>query len=407
MERYIEQIYLSESQDSKHSNHRGGLEDQLLAQQAVDAESEFGGLRSISASGSANANRFRAKGGVWRLQCFRTRGETSPSVRGGEHDDAMGGSMALRLFFLQKPTYLSSSASIPTTMVPENRKQFEALSDQRLVDQAPDDLQEVYFRIMAAASRKEKLGPVIKSSRGKNFGAAVAKLRRRLDFSSKEALTSNESELTPRTQSGNLIAENIPDVNAKDEDDHVALFIAHRVGSTHWYFTGIPDVYRYYGLYAVRKYVEPFANGIVIFAFYLRNLSSDAIGNHNQQHGDVSEMFQSPISSKTQSRLPLSVRLEHLVRDASLHFVLPRTSLTPLFTNGTLSAQEAAYVSTVSRDFTVLLVSLNYWLLQAYAAWKFAYHFMERGSAEYAMLSDALKDKPEAIQQLVRSLIYF
>ncbi len=39
--------------------------------------------------------------------------------------------------------------------------------------------------------------------------------------------------------------------------------------STHSYFTGLSDVYRYYDLFAVEKYVEPFANGVVVYAFHL------------------------------------------------------------------------------------------------------------------------------------------
>ena len=41
------------------------------------------------------------------------------------------------------------------------------------------------------------------------------------------------------------------------------------VRSTHSYFTGISDVYRYYDLYAVEKFVEPFSNGVVVFGFQL------------------------------------------------------------------------------------------------------------------------------------------
>ncbi len=47
------------------------------------------------------------------------------------------------------------------------------------------------------------------------------------------------------------------------------LLVGYRTGSTHSYFTGISDVYRYYNLYAVEKFAEPFSNGVVIFGFHL------------------------------------------------------------------------------------------------------------------------------------------
>ena len=40
--------------------------------------------------------------------------------------------------------------------------------------------------------------------------------------------------------------------------------------STHSYFTGISDVYRFHSLYAVEKVVEPFSNGVVVFGFQLK-----------------------------------------------------------------------------------------------------------------------------------------
>ena len=41
------------------------------------------------------------------------------------------------------------------------------------------------------------------------------------------------------------------------------VMVAHRVGTTHSYFTGIPDVYRSHGMYATHKFVEPFSNNVV------------------------------------------------------------------------------------------------------------------------------------------------
>lgn len=112
------------------------------------------------------------------------------------------------------------------------------------------------------------------------------------------------------------------------------LLVGFKAGSTHSYFTGISDVYRYYDLFAIEKYVEPFANGVVVYAFHL-----GCIGDRGRAAGIIPD----------------------LVRDCSLNYVLPRTSLTPMLIRGLLSVHHVAY---------------------AYAVWKFAFHFLSRDSAE-------------------------
>lgn len=96
---------------------------------------------------------------------------------------------------------------------------------------------------------------------------------------------------------------------------------------------------RFYGLYSTRKYVEQFSNGIVICAFYLRCLKDAAAAGAAGAAGDIRH------------------RIARVVSDASLHFVLPQTSLTPLLRQGRLSSRQVCY---------------------AYAAWKFAFHFLNR-----------------------------
>lgn len=123
--------------------------------------------------------------------------------------------------------------------------------------------------------------------------------------------------------------------------DNVLLLVGFKAGSTHSYFTGISDVYRHYDLFAIEKYVEPFSNGIVVYAFQL---------------GGVGDR-------KVETVMPA------LMRDCSLHYVLPRTSLTPLLTRGLLSVHHVAY---------------------AYAAWKFAFHFLSRDSAELQHITSEL-----------------
>lgn len=77
-----------------------------------------------------------------------------------------------------------------------------------------------------------------------------------------------------------------------------------------------------------------------------------------------------------------------LIRDCSLHYVLPRTSLTPLLTRGVLSVHHVAY---------------------AYAVWKFAFHFLSRGTAELASITSELAStgKSGAGIQSIVSLLCF
>ncbi|TDH66376.1 hypothetical protein CCR75_005514 [Bremia lactucae] len=133
--------------------------------------------------------------------------------------------------------------------------------------------------------------------------------------------------------------------------------IAHRSGATHSYFSSIADVYRQHGLFSQRKYAEFFANGIVIYCFYLQMLETPRLGNGSFED-----------------------RLVAVVNDASMHFTLPRTSLTPMLTDGLLTPQQIAY---------------------AYAAWKFSFHFMHRLPESFAIVSQSLRDKdPHAFARL-------
>jgi glutamate dehydrogenase len=100
--------------------------------------------------------------------------------------------------------------------------------------------------------------------------------------------------------------------------------------------------------------VEPFSNNMVIFAFLIRTLS--------RVHGKQGELPR--VTSD------MSSRLAHIAEDASLHFILPRHSLTPLLRNNVLSAQQLAY---------------------AYCAWKFTFHFLNRGQQEQTMLASLLQ----------------
>ncbi|EFA75301.1 NAD+ dependent glutamate dehydrogenase [Heterostelium album PN500] len=122
------------------------------------------------------------------------------------------------------------------------------------------------------------------------------------------------------------------------------LVIAYRRGSTHSYWSAISELYHYHRMYATHKYVEQFSNGIVIYSIYIRPL---------------------------QPEVDINSHISKIAEQASLVYVLPRTSLTPLFLSHQLSFPEVTY---------------------AYVGWKFAYQFLNRYATEYSALSAAIGD---------------
>ncbi|MBK04146.1 MAG: hypothetical protein CL920_34170 [Deltaproteobacteria bacterium] len=134
----------------------------------------------------------------------------------------------------------------------------------------------------------------------------------------------------------------IIEISDKPETNEKRVTIAHHRGSTHSYFSAVSDVLNSYNIQSNRKYVEQFANNVVVYSIYFTNgPSEEAINN--------------------------------LREDISLVYVLPRTSVTPLFREGKLSAQEAVY---------------------AYAGWKFAHQFLTRYNQEYIALARKFRDDP-------------
>ncbi|MBN1351600.1 NAD-glutamate dehydrogenase [candidate division KSB1 bacterium] len=125
--------------------------------------------------------------------------------------------------------------------------------------------------------------------------------------------------------------------------DEIRIMISIPQKGSFRFFSGISDVINYYGLVTKHKYVEPFANGRIIYSFYL-----DA--------------------EKTRPHL------DNLITDISLIYVRPENELSPLFRNGSLSAHELFY---------------------AMAAWKFTHQFLTGFSYEYQVLAEQLKDQPE------------
>ncbi|EGD82878.1 NAD+ dependent glutamate dehydrogenase [Salpingoeca rosetta] len=151
-----------------------------------------------------------------------------------------------------------------------------------------------------------------------------------------------------------------------EDEGHKAtlLLVSHFIGDTHSFFVGMPAVYRHYYMFAHTKYVEMFSNGIIVFAFYLNPLS----------------VIRQPDGSTVEPSSKLVSRMAHMEQDASLHFVLPKHSFTPLLTSGKLSVQETTY---------------------AYCAAKFAFHFLNRGERDHREVALALQSS-EALAALSR-----
>jgi hypothetical protein len=150
-------------------------------------------------------------------------------------------------------------------------------------------------------------------------------------------------------------------------------------------------VYRFYDLYAVVKTAEPFANDVVVFGFHLgcvagwlalararvgmSPLSLPALPPAQGKRAHLPPPPLSPLpppflnSALSSSTVPRATAISNLVRDCSMHYVLPKTSLTPLLSQGLLSVMQVAY---------------------AYAAWKFAFHFAHRHTAGIRSIQTAL-----------------
>lgn len=387
----------------------------------------------------------------WRLQCYRSRGV----LEDGSH---------LRLYFLQHPVW---PALAPGESLDPAETRLEKLGDTTFLARVEGPLRDAYQAVVKEAS--SGMHPSIH-------------LHPYSDVSQGE----DSDVLSMGGQQG---------PGAQVAVEGLLLMVGHKLGSTHSFFSGLPDIYRWHGMYAVAKFVEVFRNGVVVFTFRLRSLQaqgglgailaaapslplsgggstpqfaamlkkqasvrigsgttvsegttsstsggpdmsspprlgaamspgtgggtdgaawtpiSPALGPTwgSAHHPQISSL--PPLSEGTPSKAspaqgagagagappdapaqpePEYVRIlrerrlvklketsmgseerqKELARDVGLQYVLPRTSLSPLLTQGLLSAQETSY---------------------AYSAWKFAYHFLSRSSAEFSELAGLVK----------------
>ncbi|RQM27954.1 hypothetical protein B5M09_000870 [Aphanomyces astaci] len=201
----------------------------------------------------------------------------------------------MRLYFLQEPEFVNPSPAAGETDIHQ-------LADKHFLERAGDNLKKVYQQVLKTAS----------------------------------------NQMTPAFHT---------EVWLEPDNTKMARFtVAYKAGSTHSYFSSLADVYRGHGLFSSRKYAEYFSNGIVIYGFYLQQLTGDDV----KGKGSFEE------------------RVAACVSDASLHYVLPRTSLSPLLRDHLLTPQQISY---------------------AYAAWKFTFHFLQRLPEAYSVVSNSLRDR--------------
>jgi len=135
------------------------------------------------------------------------------------------------------------------------------------------------------------------------------------------------------------------ETNHVTKDNTLRISVVCKSDSIPRFFINVSDVLNSHGLVSRRKYIEHFANGKTIFTFYVDDIKDEA-------------------------------KLHDLVEDISLIYVIPESSLSRLFREGKLTAQE-----------TVFGVS----------AWSFCHQFLSSYNEEYLKLSQALKDSPELL----------
>jgi len=141
------------------------------------------------------------------------------------------------------------------------------------------------------------------------------------------------------------------EVSQKKSTDELRIMVATQKEASHLFFTNVSDVINSYNLVSTRKYIEHFANGKTIYAFYLDNVKDEKL-------------------------------IQDLVEDISLVYVVPDSPLSFLFRDGKLSAQETAF---------------------GVSAWSFTHQFLSEYTEEYILLTRALKDSPELVG-LIRNM---
>lgn len=135
------------------------------------------------------------------------------------------------------------------------------------------------------------------------------------------------------------------EANHVAKDKSLRISVVCKSDSIPRFVINVSDVLNSHGLVSRRKYVEHFANGRTILTFYVDDITDQE-------------------------------KLDDLLADISLIYVIPESPLSSLFREGKLTAQE---------------------MLFGVSAWSFCHQFLSSFNEEYLKLSQALKDNPELL----------
>ena len=135
------------------------------------------------------------------------------------------------------------------------------------------------------------------------------------------------------------------EVTQSEDSAELRIMVALEREASRPFFTNVSDVFHSHNLISNRKYIEQFANGKVVFVFYLPLIKDRAL-------------------------------IQDLIDDISLIYVIPESPLSELFRSGRLTAQEMVF---------------------GVSAWSFAHQFLSSHNEEYLKLADHLRDSPELL----------
>lgn len=163
-------------------------------------------------------------------------------------------------------------------------------------------------------------------------------------------------EVLSRAQKQQGPAIKVIEIEQTGETNEIRVVVAYRHGTTHSFFSSLTSLYHYYGLHSTRKYIERYNNGLCSYSLYL---------------------YKGESSKYSEDLLTLG---NSVAKDASLIYVLPRTSLSTLFQESYLSAKEVSY---------------------AYAVWKFVHQFFSSCTSDNEI--NIIDSKTKGLISKVRS----
>lgn len=177
--------------------------------------------------------------------------------------------------------------------------------------------------------------------------------------------------LQKATQNTKDIYQELIDVGARRRGPVIEIFdvqgsrekrlvIGYKQASATSFFSALSDLYHYYGLTTSRKYVEQFSNGVTIITLYLGE-----------------------IENSTVEHPPIEESIEHIIKEVSLLYCVPRGKFERFFARGALSLQETIY---------------------AHCCWVFVSHFLNRLGGEYNALAKILDSENSAHAELLSKI---